>query len=68
MTAITNEELWYMLEEEGMDYVLVHRINRANLEDFKTRRLADEVYKAMSTLESWLRDCGCGDDDYPVAA
>jgi len=53
---ITNEELINMIDDEGIDYVLCHKINIIELDDPKTYDLAAEAYESMSKLEEYLRD------------
>lgn len=51
---ITDEDLRDMIFDEGMDYVLLARIDVDKIENEKTREIAKNAHEAMVALEKHL--------------
>ena len=63
MYGSDNQELWDAMQDEGWDYILVHKISISKIEDPKTRELAFKASNAFSELEEYLHPLCCRECD-----
>lgn len=54
MTNHTLQNLRDMYEEEGLDYVLLHKINLADIEDEYARTLAQDAVEALTHFRAYV--------------